>query len=232
MHTFIENIEVRSIPQQISDHIKHEIVTGRLRPGDKLPSLDDLSESMGVSKPTVREALQSLNESGLITIIKGRNGGYFITESYPDKLMNSMYEMITFSLTFNKMQTNDLLEVRKLIEIPCAGLAAERRTENDLEKLQMMKSQLNDCDKLSMQEILHLDLRFHMSIADCTQNPLTKTIINAITKSYLESSEDFNDENKMFIVANSTEVIDAVIAGDVKAAEREMEKHMNYFLIF
>lgn len=232
MYQFIEDIEVKSIPEQIADQFKHQIMTGKLKPGDRLPSLEKLTEGLGVSKPTVREALHLLNESGLVRIVKGRNGGYFVTEFYPDKLTKSMYEMISISLTFKKFKREDLLEIRKMVEIPCAALAAIRRTEQHLVELNKIKKQIEEGRDLNTKELLQLDLQFHLSIANCTRNPLLNTVINAMTRSYLESINIWNDENKLTIIENSAEVIEAIMDGDEISAEKEMEKHLNHFLHF
>lgn len=230
MYDFVNQIKVKSIPEQIAEQFKKEIINGKLGPGDKLPSLDELTKKLSVSKPTIREALQSLHESGLISTIKGRKGGYFVAEFIPDKLMKNMYEMIRFSLTLNKLDRNHLLEIRKMIEIPCASLAAERRTDKNIEDLKHINNLINSEKVYNTEELLQLDLRFHLSIAESTQNPLVKPIINAITKSFLESNQ-WNNENKTIITANTDKVIEAISKKDSKSAEIEMEKHMNYFLI-
>ncbi|CAM4204394.1 FadR/GntR family transcriptional regulator [Lacicoccus alkaliphilus] len=232
MQNFMEHIEVKSIPEQIADHFKAEIMKKRLNPGDKLPSLEKLSETLQVSKPTVNEALKHLQESGLVKTVKGRNGGYFVTESYEDKLMKNMYEIISFSLTFNELKSEDLLEIRKMIEIPCAGLAAEKRTKENIEKLEEIGRLMQSPANCSLQETLDLDLKFHMAIAECTQNPLAKNIINAITKSYLDSNMEWHIENKHYITERTGDILTAIKQQDVEGAKAAMENHMSNFLHF
>lgn len=232
MQNFMEKIEVKSIPEQIADHIKGEIMKKRLNPGDKLPSLEKLAEKLQVSKPTVGEALKNLQESGLVKTVKGRNGGYFVTESYEDKLMKNMYEIITFSLTFNEIKLEDLLEIRKMIEIPCAGIAAEKRTEENLETLEEISGLIQSPTNHTLQEILDIDLKFHMAIAECTQNPLAKNIIHAITKSYIDSNLEWHIENKNYITDRTEDILTAIKIQDVDGARTAMENHMNNFLHF
>ncbi|GHH99798.1 winged helix-turn-helix domain-containing protein [Neobacillus kokaensis] len=100
MNDIFDQITVRTIPEQIAEQIKQEIFSGILKPGSKLPPLEELSDRLGVSKPTISQALHLLQKSDLVSTTKGRNGGYFITESFGDKLAQSMYEMITFSLKY------------------------------------------------------------------------------------------------------------------------------------
>src|SRR5699024_11061274 len=179
--------------------------------------------------PTVRSALQTLYETGLVSILKGRNGGYFVTEFYPDNLMKSMSEMITFSLTFNKIEREHLLEVRKMIEIPCVDLAARNRTNEDIKELEKINKIINQENYCDTRELLELDLKLHLAIARSTQIPLATTIINAITNSFLESNINWN--NKM-ITANTDSIVQAILRKDPDAARREMEIHMDYFLLF
>lgn len=230
MFEFIDKLEVKTIPEQIADRFRDEIFTGKLKAGDKLPALEELSLRLGVSKPTVREGLQILYKSGLVSIIQGRNGGYFITEFQPEKLMQSMYEMITFSLKFNYLERRHLLEIRKMIEVPCAGIAAERRTEKNLDKLRSIINIINSDIEYEIQELMQIDLEFHLAIAECTQNPMAKTIINAITKSFLESNMNWNDKNKKMITANAENIVEAISTKDSKTAREEMEKHIINFL--
>lgn len=229
MYDFIDQIEVKSIPEQIADEFKKKIISRELEPGNKLPSLEELTKKLGVSKPSIREAFQILQELGLISTTKGRNGGYFVTEFYPEKLMDSLYEIISFSLSLNKLERSQLLEIRKMIEVPCSGFAAERRTEENLEALEKIKKQIDSTKEDDIKKLLELDLNFHLVIAESTQNPLTKTIINAITKSFLESNlKSYKSKNT--ITANMDKVIDAIAEQDAKAARHEMERHIEYFL--
>lgn len=230
MYELFDKIEVLSIPEQIAEQIKKEIFTKKIRPGTKLPPLDLLSEQLGVSKPTAREALQILHKSGLVSIVKGRNGGYFVTECYDDQLSERMYEMITFSLTYNKLERGQLVEIRKMIEIPCAGFAAIRRTEKNIIELNKVMNLLNNSTQFSLHEVLQLDLKFHLTIAECTQNPLAKTLIEAITRSYIETDEYWKDKRGGSVTANAEKIVAAIIKGDAEAAEREMERHLSYFL--
>ena len=108
--------------------------------------------------------MQSLYRLGFVVTTKGRNGGYFITESGPEKFMETMYEMITFSLASNTMERKHLFEIRKMIEIPCAGLAAERRTPENVLKLREFIGAENKCGD-DIQELLELDLQFHLAIS-------------------------------------------------------------------
>ena len=229
MNEFVNRITVKTIPEQIAEQIKNEIYQGKLKPGEKLPPLEQLSEKLGVSKPTVREALQSLSRLGFVVSTKGRNGGYFITESGREKFMETMYEMIILSLAFNTMERKHLLEIRKMIEIPCVGLAAERRTPENLLKLQEFIGAENKCGD-DIQEVLELDLQFHLAISECTQNPLAKTLINAISRSYIESELDWDRQTKWKVNSNMDSIIEAISKQDSAMAISEMEKHLNYFI--
>jgi len=229
MLDFFENLEVKSVPQQIAEEIEKEIVKGNLKTGDKLPSLTSIADKLGVSKPTVQEGLKELIDLELVYVTKGRNGGYFVTNSYEEKLTSRMFEMINLSLTFKTMDRNDLLEVRKMIEVESAALAAERRNERNVEEFRKIIHIMNNFEVYSTEELLNTDLHFHLTVAECTHNPLIKTIINAVTKSYMNREDWWIQDKTPLILDNVEKVIYAIRDKDAHTAKIEMEKHMNNF---
>ncbi|GHH99797.1 hypothetical protein AM1BK_33400 [Neobacillus kokaensis] len=119
-----------------------------------------------------------------------------------------------------------------MVEVPCAGLAASRRTEKNMEELEAIIACFDSDKDFSIKELLHLDLQFHLAIADCTQNPLTKTLINAITRSYLkEDLKLWNDKNKKEITAFAEKIVESIKLNDSDSAMEAMEKHLNGFLL-
>lgn len=229
MFKFINEIKVKSIPEQIAEGFKKEIINGKLQPGNKLPSLEELTYQLGVSKPTIREAFQLLQEIGLIFSTKGRSGGYFVADYHPDKLTNSIYEMISVSLSLNKLNRSQLLELRKMVEIPCAGYAAERRTSENLESLERIYDQITNTLDEDREKLLELDLEFHLVIAESTQNPLATTFVNAMARSFLEADLT-SHKNKQMIIGNLDKVLEAIAKQDCEATKSSMEKHLASFL--
>ncbi|HEQ4957907.1 TPA: L-lactate utilization/bacilysin biosynthesis transcriptional regulator LutR, partial [Streptococcus pyogenes] len=106
------------------------IKNGELKPGDKLDSVQALAESFQVSRSAVREALSALKAMGLVEMKQGE--GTYLKEFE----LNQISQPLSAALLMKKEDVKQLLEVRKLLEIGVASLAAEKRTEADLERIQ------------------------------------------------------------------------------------------------
>jgi GntR family transcriptional repressor for pyruvate dehydrogenase complex len=124
----MEFIKIASskIYEQIASQIKDQIVSGKLLPGDKLPSTRELSESFQAGRSTVREALSALKAMGLVEIHQGE--GSYVRKINPSDL--EMPQLDAFIMSRSAIL--ELLEARKSLEISNAALAAEKRTEEDL----------------------------------------------------------------------------------------------------
>src|SRR3954466_6508933 len=83
---------VLSAPRQIAAAIKREILEGTLKPGDRLPSEERLADLFGVSRPTVRAALQELSSAGTVVVQRGRGGGYRVSAFSLDSLQTTVTE--------------------------------------------------------------------------------------------------------------------------------------------
>ncbi len=111
--------------------IRRRIATGELRVGDRLHSEEEMTESLGVARTTLREALRVLESQGLITIKRGRGGGPIVT--MPD--LDRLAEPLAVVLQLRETTTTDLDAARALIEPNLAGWLATRHTDEDLAAL-------------------------------------------------------------------------------------------------
>ncbi|NHC43126.1 FadR family transcriptional regulator [Bacillus sp. MM2020_1] len=119
----------------------------------------------------------------------------------------------------------DIFELRKMIEIPSAGLAALRRTEKDLVFLESCLNEFRSKD-LSVQEMLQIDTSVHFLLAKCTHNPLTEAIMNAIILTYQKNTPP--EEDKKYILIGLSDVIEAILDKDEAKAIKAMEDHLYY----
>ncbi|MEV4189191.1 GntR family transcriptional regulator, partial [Streptosporangium canum] len=115
--------------QALAADLRDRIVSGEFQPGDRLPIEPDLCVRYGVSRSTVREALRLLASQNLIRTVRGTTGGSFVAHPDPDHI--SAYLETSFDLM--RVGIGQLMEIRELLEVPAAGLAALRRTGADLE---------------------------------------------------------------------------------------------------
>lgn len=115
-----KQIKTKKIYEEVADALLDMIKNGELKPGDKLDSVHALSESFQVSRSAVREALSALKAMGLVEMKQGE--GTYLKEFE----LNQISQPLSAALLMKKEDVKQLLEVRKLLEIGVASLAAEK----------------------------------------------------------------------------------------------------------
>ena len=119
--------------EQVADQLRDLIVSGRLLPGDRLPVEARLSATFGVSRSTVREALRSLTAQNLVSTSRGVTGGTFVSDTTPRLLISHLEARLGLLSATDAITAAELLEARELFEVPAAKLAAQRRTQGQVE---------------------------------------------------------------------------------------------------
>src|SRR5712664_634748 len=117
--------------EEIAEQIRGELVSRRLRAGDRLPAERALAEQFGVSRNTLREALRSLENSGLLRLQKGATGGAFVRESTGDAVITGLRDMFHLGA----IQPEHLTEARVWVESIVVGAACDRATVEDIDAL-------------------------------------------------------------------------------------------------
>jgi len=169
----IKPIKNKRTTEIILEQIKSLIIDGQLVPGDKFLTESELTERFQVSRTSVREALAALSLTGILEIRQGE--GIFVKSASP----NSVIEPLSFILLLEKNQLQNILEVRKALEVEAAGLAAERRDEEDLAHLKSIVEQMEE-DLPEAKRSEQLDLDFHLALARASKNPLLNRLMNTV----------------------------------------------------
>lgn len=191
-------------------------------PGVLLPGERELAKRLGVSRPSVREALRTLERMGALDIRHG--AGTRAAASGAEVLRTPL----AFLLALDRPSIEDLHETRTLLEVHLAGRAAERRTAEDLEALssalEAMRTRLSDPEAVT-----DPDLRFHCAIATASHNRLLERLMNGLQENIRELIDAAWPGNRS--MKSSWErhraIYDAVRRGDAAAARREMTRHMD-----
>jgi GntR family transcriptional repressor for pyruvate dehydrogenase complex len=162
-------IQQNTVTQQIIRQIHTAIIAGKLTPGDKLPSENDLVKEFGISKQTLRESLRALEHMGLLESRKGTGGGTFVIEVDAEVtklgLLNYFY--------FKNLSIKDLSMIRKLLEPFSAKIAAQTISDKDLLVLKNLNTSANKHLKAkNYAAALKDEITFHTTIAEQTNNPL------------------------------------------------------------
>ncbi|WCK54003.1 FadR/GntR family transcriptional regulator [Aneurinibacillus sp. Ricciae_BoGa-3] len=167
--------KVKKTYEEVADYLKEQIISGTYRPGERLPSLRELGETMGVGQSTVREAISSLKTIGLVKIKQGE--GTFVTKINPEELL-SAFEGIRL---VTKRDIYELLEVRKILETGTVRLAAERRSEEELARIERALKEMEEALKLG--ELGDkADWNFHYSVADASHNEILKSVMLSMSE--------------------------------------------------
>jgi GntR family transcriptional repressor for pyruvate dehydrogenase complex len=163
----------RSLVDDAIEQLKELIVVGELRPGQKLLSERILCERLGVSRPTLREAIRALCAIG---VLEARQGdGTYVTDLLPETIA----QPFAFLLAAHEGVLEDLFAVRLSLESTAAELCAERISEEALEKLREELRAL-EVTKDDYEQFVALDIEFHRIIHVESHNPLLISLLDSI----------------------------------------------------
>lgn len=206
--------------------IKQMIYHKQLRKGDKLPSERELASQLGVSRTVIREALRSLEMLGLIVSHHGE--GTFVASIFPEEKIFEPLSLI-FMLEDNQVE---LGEVRSMLEVQCAGFAAERRSEEECE---LLKDCIEEFKCLREgPRLAEVDKQFHTLIAKASHNTLLYYLyssIHEVVSHHIVSMRaliiaDMN--NSPILAKQHLAVYEGIAAGDAQAARQAMAEHMKF----
>ena len=217
--------------EEISDHIRELIYAKKLKPGDKLPPERELAEKFRAGRTAVREGLRFLEQSGLISVKQGREGGSFVNNVNTSIVSNSLSDVIRRA----DIELDHLTEVRIGIEKLVIGVAMPRITESELVRL---KQHIDDAVGIMEESVQHgkpLDfnrwaesnMQFHLVLARATRNPLYEMILESlmnVVRTFLTDlsirSEFLHDH-----IREHKAIYEAVKDKDLRLAERRIEEH-------
>jgi GntR family transcriptional repressor for pyruvate dehydrogenase complex len=213
----------------VAEQIIETIKDGSFPVGSKLPSEFELAESMGVSRPTIREALSALSAVGLIESKPG-SGNYVRNGT---SLVDTVGKEAVLVLE-NESSCIEIMEARGLFEPPVAGLAAMKRTEEDVKSLQSLHQRLGNLAKEGdFDPYFATDKEVHLAIVAAAHNTLVASalipLINTMDqKLYREFTQDYYFKNKLGledVAALHDELIKAIIDRDSALAAQKMRQH-------
>ncbi|MFD1179094.1 FadR/GntR family transcriptional regulator [Paenibacillus puldeungensis] len=159
-----KNVEI------IAEELERIIISGGVKPGEKLDTIENMAKRFRVGRSTVREAISQLKARGLIETKQG-GGTYVRTQAL---------ESVETRKIANRQELVQLLQVRKILEIGSIELAAEHRTETDLDELSDIVRHMEET--IGNEEISQVyDVNFHLAIAKASQNPMLRQMMESIS---------------------------------------------------
>jgi GntR family transcriptional repressor for pyruvate dehydrogenase complex len=225
----IQSFTRKRLSDVVSDQIKRLISDGALMPGDRLPAERDLATQLGVSRPSLREALIRLEADGYIET-SGR-GGFTVVDVTAPIISKPLAEL----LLQNPRTSADILELRQGLESISTVYAAERATAADLQKIRGAFEELKACslsgDRTNLPE---LDAAFHLAIADATHNVALAHVIHGIHTLIREGMRqyhrliEYDDAKERQLLTQHQAIFDAVMARDAQKARKAAERHLTF----
>lgn len=162
-------LKARRVFEEVVVQIREQIVTGELKPGDKLPPERDLAEQFDVSRTAVREALRVLEIAGTIQLKKGVHGGAFIASADPSAIADSLQDM----LHLGRITATQLTEARVWLETMITRVVCQSGTEEDFA---LLDQNIALVEKLMaekrLRERVEANIEFHNILARATRNPV------------------------------------------------------------
>jgi GntR family transcriptional repressor for pyruvate dehydrogenase complex len=220
-HMFKSVKHVR-VSDEIVNQVKALISEGRLKPGDRLPAERDLVKEFSVSRPSLREALNTLVTMGFLEV-KGKRT--FIKSVASESMQNPLSLLIKADI----QKLFDLIEVRKAIEAWGAFLAAQRATEEDIKQLgniiEDMKKAYNQGRSWEKQ-----DADFHLGMAQATHNTIQTHVMSTIYDLLRESvAKVFKDRAKVKkLLDHHQRIFNAIKNHSPDKARERILEHLNY----
>lgn len=221
----IEPISRQTVSDQVFEQLKQNLMNGVWKPGDKIPSENELCALFGVSRITARQALGKLAVLGLIETRLGE--GSFARDVSGGTLLQEILPLIYSSQVSQAQMQSEIMEFRKVYEISSAALAAQRISAAavaDLRgALENMRSGVGDLERYAQ-----ADLEFHSLLAEATGNSMIIQINSIISDVLRLSISTFTSisgtENGLYY---HQKLVDACERHDGEAAAQAMRKHLD-----
>lgn len=211
---------------QVSEQLKEKILSGELPAGTRLPVENELAATFGVSRSTTREALRTLASQNLIVTSRGVGGGSWVAHPSTDQVADYLTATLGLLLGSSELTADNLLEARRLLEGPGAGLAALRRNDGHLAEL---AASLHDAENVSGGDAFEPSRCFHLTILDASNNPLlgvmARPIYSVLNNRFTRraSSPEFWGQ----VHEEHIHIHQAILDGDAQEAELAMMKHLD-----
>ncbi len=222
-----KKISPRKISDEIIEQFKELLSKGELKPGDELPSERELAESIGVSRPPLREALNALQAMGFIEI---RPRSKIIVKSLVER---SIDDPLSLLISEDLEKIFELLDIRRAMESWAAYTAAQKATKEDIKKLEKIIKKDQENLKTGMDDA-KTDADFHIAISLAAHNTilshLTASCYNILWNSQKMSRKKLfkRKENSQRIAEQHLRIFKAIKAKNPAEASRRAREHIDF----
>ncbi|MFC0534202.1 FadR/GntR family transcriptional regulator [Phytohabitans kaempferiae] len=212
---------------RLAEAIRDQILAGELRPGDRLPTEPEMSSRFKVSRSTAREALRALASQGFVTIRRGVAGGVFVAPPDPEQVSETLQNSLVRLTAGTHVSIAALLEMRELLEVPAAEMAALRHTTQEISAI---RQALFDPDQVDPATVFTSNRDFHIAVLRAAHNPMIEMVVEpifAVIKERLlrdRAPERFWHQ----VDADHREILGHLEARDQAGAREAARAHLRY----
>jgi GntR family transcriptional regulator, sialic acid-inducible nan operon repressor len=221
----MEPVQKKKLYVEVLDRIMAAISTSEFPPGSQLPSEKELMGMIGVGRPAIREAMQALQQMGLIRISHGERAR--VINPTPDVIVAQISAAMIMMLSTNPRGLEELKEIRLLLESGLVRMATRRASARDLDRLGETLRELKDARGNNLRFVA-ADMHFHALIAEMSGN----SMIAAVSKGMLDWLSRFKRDlvsvkgAERLTIEEHERILKAIVSGDADAAGKAMEDHI------
>jgi GntR family transcriptional repressor for pyruvate dehydrogenase complex len=213
------------LAEQVAGHLLHDITEGVHPEGERLPPEPVLADAAGVSRLTLREAVKSLAQRGVLRVEQGR--GTFVNPSSAWLPLDP--QLLTSLARRDHGLAAQLTEVRSIVEVGAAGLAARRRKPADLDRMRSALERAEVAlDEGDVDAFSRADIEFHQAVLDAVGNQFVPALLvpvdGALQEIRRQTSQDPAAARRALVMHRR--ILDAVRGRSAAAAAEAMRRHL------
>lgn len=218
-----------SLAEGLADDIVNDILAGKYSPNSPLPNETELAERSGVSRLTVREAVKALSAKQVVRVEHGR--GTFVNPPTDWSVLDPVLLIARSSYQKDRLALpRELIEARRVVEVAVAELAAQRRTTEDLARLEESLAMMREAAvRGDVASFVSADIAFHQQVMDAAGNNFINSLFDPLSKilQLTRHQTSAHAQVREHAIAHHQRILDAVRRGTPARAGRVMREHMN-----
>lgn len=224
-----KKIDAPSIKELFLTQIEEMILSGELKPNDRLPSERELADAMGISKTIVHEGIKELARIGFLDVVSRK--GVFVADYATTGNIDTLFAIIRYRGGMpDKKMLVDLLDARIYLECPAIEKLAKRQDPEDIRKLEALQKNVRDAFDADIRDFASALFLYRKTLTSLSGNCITPLIMNAFFTASISAWTDYCEyigrENTYHVLTQTTEYIKA---GDAENAIRLFKEYITEY---
>lgn len=220
-----------SISRQIAEQLRHAIVNGQFKIGERLPTEDELAQRYGVSRPSVREALKRLAAQNLVRARRGPTGGNFVVKPSYEELAESLSASATLLVGMGALGIDEIIDARRVLQGSCLQQALKKVDQAHLTNIRTALERQQD-PEISDQDFCQADVAFHRALVDATDNGMLRFVMYTVIEALIPVTNMVVTvvRERSDIISLHRQMLEQLERGDAEALKRTMDSLLDYLL--